>query len=935
MNDDEIYEALCLLLPSQWNLVISVAGVPQEHISPSTAPPATRAGELIAWAQQSAAYRNSLIQALDRVRQYAGSNRKIDETPAPPKVFILPPVDIEGFTGRETELKRLVDLLINGTPSTSGCIVGVYGPPGVGKSGLVAYFARTQRERFSGGVIGVDLRGVKDPAYAVSRFATAQGEPLTLEEQVQPPHEIMQARFANRRMLLVLDNLEHGSALKQLRPGGDAALLITCRNQDVLAQFAVAATNRIPLEALSAGDARQYFETALGSGVHSIAELDALARHLGYLPLALRIAARRLLEDPLEKGRIDRLLHRLRDVDDPLGELVVDGEADLDLIRLFALSLEHLPDTSRRAFACLSACASYDFGVRAAASATGLTDPGPLLARVTRLSLVEINQETARYRFHPLVGDYARHLANRLGLTNEARLRHGQAMAALLRNLVDAKVEVLLDLLKEQPDICHAADYLVEHTQLDLPVLQGLNRLVEHSPLGDWHRKLLERARQRLDPTGQAWLNAVLLLQQGKRAIALRKFEEAQLALEESLAICRRRDDERGVAMVLNSLGGLLRDLGRMDEAHAVLEESLASCRQRNDERGISMVLNSLGGLLRDLGRTDEASAIFDESLAICRRSHDEYGVSLNLNNLGGLLRDQGRMDEARFALEESLVIGRQLHNERHMAIVLHNLGHWFRERGDPQQALSSLEAARRIQKSLGLKSSATFRTELKKLRSWVRRLSEGTHRQADYHLEMAKKRGHAEDWPGAIIHMYRNLALDDSAEDRGDRLSTLAYACFKAERRAEAIGVSKEALATGFESSMLRANLGRALHLEGGCLEESERHLRRSLELNSDNPWAWSWLGLVRADQGHLEEAETYVRKALVAREQHAVLTNNLALVLAHFPDERIDQLNLALQCCEQARKFADFHFPHPIQLAEKIRLRLQSLAVRENPST
>jgi AAA domain len=259
--------------------VVLAAGAPNRHIPPSTVSTATRANDLIAWMKQSSLNRENLIQALDRVQQRAGAARK---------AFILPPVDTEGFVGRKTKLQRLIDLLINGTPPVGGRIVSVFGPPGVGKSGLAVHFAKTERERFPGGVLGVDLRGVEDPADAISRFATAQGEPLTPEEQVRPLHEIMQARFANRRCLLVLDNLEHGSALKRVKPGGQAVVLITCRNQDVLAQFAVPAANRIPLGALSPD------------------------------------------EDPLAKGRIGRFLQRLRDADDPLSELVVDSEKELE-----------------------------------------------------------------------------------------------------------------------------------------------------------------------------------------------------------------------------------------------------------------------------------------------------------------------------------------------------------------------------------------------------------------------------------------------------------------------------------------------------------------------------------------------------------------------------------------------------------------------------
>ena len=588
-------------------------------------------------------------------------------------------------------------------------------------------------------------------------------------------------------------------------------------------------------------------------------------------------------------------------------------------------------------------------------------------------------------------------------------------MSALLRNSADGEAETLLKLLEEQADIRHAIDHLVEQGPFDLRLLQGLNRLVEQAPLGRWHHEILEKARGRLDLASEAWLNAVLLLQRGKRATILGKLDEARQAFENSLEIRRRLHDERGEAMVLNSLGGVLRDLGRMDEARQAFENSLEIRRRLHDERGEAMVLSSLGGVLRDMGHLDEARQAFENSLETDRRLQDERGEAMILNSLGGVLRDMGRMDEARQAFENSLETDRRLHDERgeamalnslggalrdlgrtdealqafenslkiHRALedqrgeamalnslggalrdlgrmdearwafegsleivrmlndkrteasVLNNLGWWFREQGDPVQALKALEEHTAIRNALGLPIVDFLKSELRKLRQWLKRLEDGTGRAADYHLDMAKKRIYAKDWPGAIIHMRYNLALNDSALDRGERLENLAYVYFRAERRAECIRISKESVTAGFENARLCANLGRALYLEGGCLEESQQFLRRSLDLNPDNPWAWSWLGLVLADQGSLEDAENHARRALVGHEQHAVLIQNLALVLVHHSDERADKLKEALNCCEQAEKFADFPFPHPAQLAISLRQRLQSLGTRQNPST
>ena len=238
-------------------------------------------------------------------------------------------------------------------------------------------------------------------------------------------------------------------------------------------------------------------------------------------------------------GRIARFLARLRSAINPLDELIVQGEADMDLIRLFALSLEFLTTSEQRAFACLSACATQDFGVKAVSAAMDNPDSSPLRARLVRLSLIEVKQETARYRFHALVDDYAHRLADRWALTHNARRRHAQAMAALLRSSADAQGAALLQLLEDQADIRQAAEYLVDYTNIDLPILQGVNRLVEQTALGTWHQGLLKRAQKRLSSDDQQWFSGVLLLQQGKRAQALGNLAHARDAFERSLQIGR------------------------------------------------------------------------------------------------------------------------------------------------------------------------------------------------------------------------------------------------------------------------------------------------------------------------------------------------------------------------------------------------------------
>jgi tetratricopeptide (TPR) repeat protein len=137
-------------------------------------------------------------------------------------------------------------------------------------------------------------------------------------------------------------------------------------------------------------------------------------------------------------------------------------------------------------------------------------------------------------------------------------------------------------------------------------------------------------------------------------------------------------------AMVLNSLGGVLIDLGgraRLEEAEQLYRRSLELRQQLSDRYGEAMVLNSLGGVLVKLGgryRMEEAEQLYRHSLELRQRLDDRQGEAMVLNSLGGVLGKLGgryRMEEAERDYRRSLEIGEQLGMQRHQSMVLNSLG--------------------------------------------------------------------------------------------------------------------------------------------------------------------------------------------------------------------------------------------------------------------
>ena len=145
---------------------------------------------------------------------------------APSPTLPVPPTPLLGREGELATARRLLD---------AGCrLLTLTGPAGVGKTRLALAVAEERLAAFPDGARFVDLAPLAGPTRVLPSIAHALGVRGVAEDRLP---DAMKAYLRHRRLLLVLDNLEHLLAAAAEVDG----LLAACR------ELTVVVTSREPL----------------------------------------------------------------------------------------------------------------------------------------------------------------------------------------------------------------------------------------------------------------------------------------------------------------------------------------------------------------------------------------------------------------------------------------------------------------------------------------------------------------------------------------------------------------------------------------------------------------------------------------------------------------------------------------------------------------
>ncbi len=742
----------------------------------------------------------------------------VAEAPAEPGRCHLPRA-IPDFVGRAAALRELTAAVAAEPGGPAILVIG--GMAGIGKTTLAVHLGHALAGRYPDAQLYVDLHGHADrapadpgavlPVLLRQLGIAAHRVPEAVDDRVA----LWRAELARRRVVVLLDNAAGSRQVEPLLAAGPASVVIVT-SRTVLA--GIDGARAVSLPALSAAESAELLGRVVGARVTGAPEDAAeLARLCGRLPLALRLAAARLVRR--STWSVADLNERLRDPPGRLSQLHAEDRA---VAAAVDLSYRQLDDVSRRVFQALGAHPRAPFDRYAAASLSGLdpAEAGDRLEELVDAHLLE-TPAAGRYRLHDLLHDYAVTLLAAEPERQEAAVRrllghyvHTTAAATAHFERPVSRAALALD--DPPPTVPPFADVPQAVAWLDA----GWLTVVAAVELAD--------AR---GADAYTWRLARALW-----AYVYRNGHNNELVdcLQRALRAANRLADVGAAATIHSCLAAGYANLKRYDATEQHLRECLAARRGLGDQRGVITALNNLALLhLHGAGRPHDAVVSCRQAMHLAERIGAEEDVYLCARTLGFAYRMLGRYDEALICFRRALAGFERTGQTSWQSLILGELGAVYAVLDDHETAIPLLRQALTMKESEGNRlGAAVVRSQLGEVYQAVGRDAEAL----DCHRDALAVFGADEHCRPEVLNAYGRTLLA-----RGDRL--------------EALAVHREALAaveqSGDRYDLATAHSGIAAALQEHDPPAARRHWREALAIFGD-------MGVSEADEVHRRLART-----------------------------------------------------------------------------
>ena len=694
--------------------------------------------------ETDALYDRILAGEIERVEKRGGGKTAVFSAPQPNIPFHAPPLPPH-FVGREAELQRIQHILQ--THRQQAIYIAIAGMGGVGKTTFATYVAHQLKPRFADGVLWGNNK-TSDVFNTLELWARAYGNDFNGISDLDSKAIAVRDMLADKHVLVVIDNVEDAALARPLLPHGERTVtLITTRNLDVAAALNATPISLTELEPTASQQLLRQIvgEARLMATPDEIVAAAKIGQLLHHLPLAVEIAAKRLLSRP--RMRLADLAQRLEDMQQRLGLEI----GDLAVRTSFQVSWEGLSAASKQIFAALSHFAGRPFLPQALAAVINqaLWKTEDALYTLATLSLVAEDGEK-RYRQHPLLADFA---TEKLAQSEKEQYEQQQRLIAYYLAFIQ---EVGTDYEQLEPEweqitaVIHLAHQLQLPTQL-LALADGLTPAWvargHYNQARQAYRFALEAAQTLGDATQK---EALILLRWGLACLEQNDYESAETHLTQSLKHYYMLEEEDGLVQtqthlarmaiergqydkatdwlnnckaILNispntqGLGDILfyeasiafADGFRLDDADTLLAEAVSYYEVAKNYSGKIDVLRMQADIAAKRGDYAQAEILASVAIKISAEIQDQTQLATNLSALTTIYLGQGKLDQGLAIAQESLSILRRTGRKRIEGLVLRQLSVIYKRKGNYEKALTFMKQSLSIFLSHDLVLSQAF----------------------------------------------------------------------------------------------------------------------------------------------------------------------------------------------------------------------------------
>lgn len=205
--------------------------------------------------------------------------------------------------------------------------------------------------------------------------------------------------------------------------------------------------------------------------------------------------------------------------------------------------------------------------------------------------------------------------------------------------------------------------------------LTKIGLMLDHADRPAEARACFDQARAIAIDLGEPALHADWMLTTAGALIWRGRSANAAWYAEQAARGFRIAGDRRGESMACAQVALTHLSLGRFDEAEIAANQTLALLQTTADRRTEGYVLSILGRLRQVRGQLDDARAMLTAALAIHRAVGDRWSEGVIQGFLGNVAFEEGLLDDARIAYEEAVTQLRSTGERHYSAIFLGALG--------------------------------------------------------------------------------------------------------------------------------------------------------------------------------------------------------------------------------------------------------------------